>query len=182
MNVKDYYKVYNIVPKDICDKIILEYENNPDWAEHVWYNSRENITTSRNKVEYNVELSVLFPENFSYHDSYLAVALHQYCNDTGVSETLVSFYTAIRLNKYTIGTSMAEHVDLIRRGQHDGVPVLSMIIAFNDDYEGGKFIMNNEIVELKQGDILIFPSTFLYKHSVTEVTNGTRYSGVIWSY
>ena len=178
MNVKDYYKVYNVVPKDICDKIILEYENNPGWMEHQWYNSRENTNTSL----HNVELSILYPTNFSYHESYLAGALNQYSNDTGVPTEIVSFYTAIRLNKYPIGKSMAEHTDLIRRGQHDGVPVLSMIIAFNDDYEGGKFIMNDEIVELKQVDILIFPSTFLYKHRVTEVTNGTRYSGVIWSY
>ena len=65
MNVKDYYKVYNVVPKDICDKIILEYENNPGWMEHQWYNSRENTNTSL----HNVELSILYPTNFSYHES-----------------------------------------------------------------------------------------------------------------
>jgi len=178
MNVKDYYKVYNIIPKDICDKIILEYENNPNWKEHEWYNPKENIS----KSQHNQELSTLYPENLSYLAPYFESSLNQYCNDIGVSTQLVSFYTPMRLNKYQIGKTMSEHTDLIRRGPQDGVPVLSMVIAFNDDYEGGEFIMNNEIVELKQGDILTFPSTFLYRHGVTEVTNGTRYSGVIWSY
>ena len=44
--------------------------------------------------------------------------------------------------------------------------------VFNDDYE----------VKLKAGDILMFPSNFLYKHEVRGVTNGRRVSFVSWGY
>ena len=37
-------------------------------------------------------------------------------------------------------------------------------------------------IPFKTGDILIFPSTFLYPHVVKEVTEGTRYSFVAWAY
>ena len=179
MNVKDYCKVYNVIPKDICDKIILDYKNNPNWQEHEWYIPRDDSYTTR----HNKELSVLDTKNeLDYLSPWLTATLEKYCNDIGVGTHIVSIYTPLRLNRYATGEIMSEHCDLIRRGPHDGVPVLSFILAFNDDYQGGKFMMNNEIVELKQGDILIFPSTFLYKHCITEVTSGTRYSGVIWSY
>ena len=42
--------------------------------------------------------------------------------------------------------------------------------------------MNEEVLKLKQGDVLLFPSTFLYRHCITEVTKGTRFSGVTWAY
>ena len=39
-----------------------------------------------------------------------------------------------------------------------------------DDYE----------IEFKQGDVVIFPSLFLYPHKVEPVTKGTRYSYISW--
>ena len=35
---------------------------------------------------------------------------------------------------------------------------------------------------LKKGDILLFPSTFLYPHRVEQVKKGTRYSFVTWAF
>mgnify|MGYP001213588018 CR=1 FL=1 len=34
---------------------------------------------------------------------------------------------------------------------------------------------------LKKGDVVIFPSNFMYPHRVEKVTKGTRYSFVTWS-
>ena len=34
--------------------------------------------------------------------------------------------------------------------------------------------------KLNQGDVLIFPSNFLYPHKVNSIKKGTRYSFVSW--
>ena len=64
---------------------------------------------------------------------------------------------------------------------------LSMTVLLNDDYVGGEFQFARykqekcriDTVELnKTGSIIIFPSDI--EHRVTPITNGTRYSLVIW--
>jgi predicted 2-oxoglutarate/Fe(II)-dependent dioxygenase YbiX len=53
----------------------------------------------------------------------------------------------------------------------------------NDDFEGGDFLMfDGKKLNLSAGDIVIFPSNFLYPHAVTTVTKGTRYSFVAWGW
>ena len=37
-------------------------------------------------------------------------------------------------------------------------------------------------IPLKTGDILLFPSTFMYPHEVKEARKGTRYSFVSWAF
>jgi predicted 2-oxoglutarate/Fe(II)-dependent dioxygenase YbiX len=55
--------------------------------------------------------------------------------------------------------------------------------VLNEDYEGGEFIMwEDKEIKLKTGDLMIFPSTFLYPHKVNPVTKGTRYSCVSWTW
>ena len=53
--------------------------------------------------------------------------------------------------------------------------------ALNDDYEGGEFIMFDDYkIPLKTGDVVIFPSVFLYPHKVEPVKKGTRYTYISW--
>ena len=60
---------------------------------------------------------------------------------------------------------------------------LSMTLQLNDDYEGGEFVMwEDEVIELKQGSVLIFPSNYLYPHKINPVKKGTRYSFVSWAW
>jgi predicted 2-oxoglutarate/Fe(II)-dependent dioxygenase YbiX len=95
-------------------------------------------------------------------------------------------YSRIRFNRYSKTKKMAEHCDHIHSmfdGQIKGVPILSIVGVLNDNYEGGEFIMfKNKKIELLAGDLLIFPSNFLYPHRVDPVKKGTRYSYVSWVY
>ena len=50
----------------------------------------------------------------------------------------------------------------------------------NNDYEGGKLIFYDKEYKLKKGEIIVFPSNFLYPHKVTKITKGERYSFVVW--
>ena len=95
-------------------------------------------------------------------------------------------FNEIRFNKYSLKTKMAEHCDHIHSmfdGSRKGIPILSIIGLLNDNYKGGGFIMcEDKKIELKAGDIVIFPSNFLFPHKVEPVTKGTRYSFVSWVY
>jgi predicted 2-oxoglutarate/Fe(II)-dependent dioxygenase YbiX len=58
---------------------------------------------------------------------------------------------------------------------------ISVVALLNDpsEWEGGEFVFNSkDIVTLKMGDVIAFPSTTL--HRVNPVTNGERYSATCW--
>jgi predicted 2-oxoglutarate/Fe(II)-dependent dioxygenase YbiX len=177
MILDDYINVVNVVPKNVCEQVISQYENDEEWKMHNWYNP----VADEKKSQHNKELDVLYNKNLDVLKIYMQEALQLYYKKLSV-DNLVSNHSNIRLNKYKTGTIMSEHFDLIRRNKTDGIPVLSFLGVLNDNYNGGQFLMNNKVIELKQGDIMIFPSTFLYPHRVEEVTEGTRYTFVSWAY
>ena len=92
-------------------------------------------------------------------------------------------YSHVRFNKYEESKEMALHCDHIHSmfdGERKGVPILSVLGLLNDDFEGGEFFMIDKQREFSKGDILIFPSNFIYPHVVKPVTKGIRYSFISW--
>jgi predicted 2-oxoglutarate/Fe(II)-dependent dioxygenase YbiX len=76
-----------------------------------------------------------------------------------------------------------DHIHTLFDGERKGVPILTVLGLLNDDFEGGDFLMfDDKKLNLSAGDIVIFPSNFMYPHSVTTVTKGTRYSFVAWGW
>ena len=69
---------------------------------------------------------------------------------------------------------------------HDNVRKLSMTVLLNESFEGGNFEFASygkedciiTPVEMKQGDIVVFPSSM--EHRVAPITKGIRYSLVTW--
>ena len=61
------------------------------------------------------------------------------------------------------------------------VCTISAVIYLNDDYEGGEieFTRHGLVVKPEAGDIIVFPSNFVYEHSSLEVISGTKYSVVV---
>ena len=63
---------------------------------------------------------------------------------------------------------------------------LSFILLLNNDYEGGQLCFRNpdktgeQVVDIKPGRLITWPSNFQYPHTVKPVTKGTRYSIVAW--
>ena len=74
----------------------------------------------------------------------------------------------------------ADHIHSMFDGERKGIPILSVLGVLNDDYEGGEFVLIDEKIDLSKGDIIIFPSNFMYPHKVEPVTKGTRYSYISW--
>ena len=66
-------------------------------------------------------------------------------------------------------------------------PMVDLLVANGFDtgwvLSGGELVFwKDKVVELKAGEIMIFPSNFLYPHEVRMVTKGTRYSFVSWAW
>jgi predicted 2-oxoglutarate/Fe(II)-dependent dioxygenase YbiX len=187
-SIKDYVKVYNnFLDKDFCEGVIKELQNN-DWETHSFY-----IPSKDKYVSYDNDLAI----SFNAKDKCSLKLSHKIWDaiDQYILKDFKSFeswfngwngYTQARFNKYVVGTTMKEHCDHIHTvfdGERRGIPVLSIVGALNEDYEGGDFIMwETEKIELPQGSIMIFPSNFMYPHRVTPVTQGTRYSYVSWTF
>ena len=187
-SIKDYVKVYKeFFNKEFCKDVIAELQDN-NWETHSFYMPDKN-----EYVSFDNELAVSFntTDKCSLRlSNKIWDAINQYITvDLKSFESWFSAwngYTQARFNKYVVGTKMKEHCDHIHTvfdGTRRGIPVLSIVGALNEDYEGGDFIMwETEKIELPQGSIMIFPSNFMYPHKVTPVTSGTRYSYVSWTY
>jgi predicted 2-oxoglutarate/Fe(II)-dependent dioxygenase YbiX len=63
--------------------------------------------------------------------------------------------------------------------------VLTILVGLNstDEYEGGELLVGNqkEGVKLGEGDLVLFPSNFMYPHKVNQVTKGARKVLIIWT-
>jgi hypothetical protein len=187
MNVKDYMKIYdNFLDLDFCKTVVQEIESN-SWQKHTFYRAG-----NQDYVSYDDDLAVSYSNsiNADIINKKIWFALEQY-----VVKDFSSFnnwftgwsgYTTVRFNKYDSGTKMKLHCDHIHSmfdGNRKGIPTLSILGALNDEYEGGDLLFwDGEKIELKAGQIMIFPSNFMYPHTVTTVTKGTRYSYVSWAW
>ena len=185
-----YVKHYkSFLSKDLCNKTVKELNslNSSFWEEHTFYNVNDN---SYKNISGDMELSVLHSNEIVTKEIIMKenwTAIHNYIIDLKFPWfSGWKGYSQIRFNKYSKNKKMAEHCDHIHSmfdGQIKGIPILSVLGILNDNYKGGEFIMfQNKEIKLKQGDLLIFPSVFLYPHKVEPVIKGTRHSFISWVY
>jgi hypothetical protein len=172
-----------MIDKTLCEKIIKEIEQSR-WRQHTFndYINDKNVNRSGDD-----ELDVCFDWTNSKRElmDITNQTIRKYVGELNFSWfDRFKDHTEIRFNRYTKNKKMAEHCDHIHSmfdGEAKGIPTLSVVGMLNEDYEGGEFIMfENKQIELKTGDIMIFPSIFLYPHRVDPVTKGTRHSFVSW--
>tara|TARA_B100001250_G_scaffold306920_1_gene268805 strand:- start:41 stop:616 length:576 start_codon:yes stop_codon:yes gene_type:complete len=184
--LKDFIHVERgVIPSDICEFIIKDVETR-SWQPHFWSNA---YGKSIEKV-YNRELDIQFFNEklqellspFILECGKLYNRQYSYSN----AQQIMYTFGNIRFNRYAPGQIMRQHIDHIHDifdGKVKGVPVLSFILNFNDDYEGADlYFWEDTVVKLGKGDIVMFPSNFLFPHGVTEATKGKRYSGVTWAW
>ena len=189
-NLKDYIlHLDNWIPKNIIDQSIKELSDNNTWQKHQYSNSKTFEAKSKNADK---ELDVCYGTNLTYLKDLQELtwkALEKYIVIEKLGgDTFQGWkgFSPIRFNRYKKGQIMSKHQDHIQSlftGERRGIPILSIVAVLNDDYEGGEFIMfDNYEIKFKAGDLIIFPSVFLYPHLVKPVKKGIRYSFVSWCY
>ena len=181
----DYIKVYDSIPKNDCIAL-LNLLNQQIWEKHTWHNKSSNEFHSNETKELDV-----FYGNEKTHSivkPYMFNSIEKYCNEFMNGPQNIKSVTPVRFNKYSIGHMMRPHYDHIHSifdGNKKGIPILSIVGILNDNYEGGDFLFGdngNHKIKLKTGNIMIFPSNFLYPHAVMEIKNGVRHSCVSWAF
>ena len=180
-----------IIPADLCDAIVQDIETRP-WEPHTWYDKVTDAYNSEETMELDVqpaspqlqkqlgnfivEAAKIYHKNYSY----------SYADQPDRTGQMMSQFSPLRFNRYAPGQIMRQHHDHIHSlfdGKLKGVPVLTFILNFNDNYEGADlFFWEDTIFKLGKGDIIMFPSNWLFPHGVNEATKGKRYSGSIWAW
>lgn len=80
--------------------------------------------------------------------------------------------------KYGVGQQFTDHID----DHQDYHRRVSTVYYMNDNYTGGEinFPRFGITYKPKANDLIVFPSTYVYNHSVSPVIEGTRYAVVSW--
>jgi hypothetical protein len=174
----DYIKVYrNIIPDEVCISMVTELEGSI-LSPHKFYSHIADTRTSHgNDPEFGMINSdtnnLIMKAAWEAINNYIVKDLQfpWFCSWGGFSPA--------KYIRYSTGNSMTKHCD----HTHDiftdtrGVPVVSIIGVLNNDFLGGDLALLDGITyDLKQGDIIVFPSNFLFPHELREVTSGKRYS------
>ena len=185
-DLDSYIKVFpKAVNKKQCDEIIEELKNNPDtFSKHTFYNPNKNSSYAMSGDK-ELEISYLDSENQKSVMNICWQAILNYVQELDF-EHFRSWqgFSLVRWNKYSQNQKMAKHCDHIHSlftGNTKGIPILSILGLLNEDYEGGDLVFfDDKKINTSAGDIIIFPSNFLYPHQVLEVTKGERWSFVSW--
>tara|TARA_B100000927_G_C16451056_1_gene463848 strand:- start:1195 stop:1764 length:570 start_codon:yes stop_codon:yes gene_type:complete len=174
----------NAIPTNFCDEVVSSLDSNENWQHDNW----GELKNTGEIVNPKGDSKVLYRGHYS-DDHYLElrkwvrVAINQYFPELGIG---ANYLSPLRINKYETGDCMRYHKDYIRNifdGERKGIPILSILGCLDDKHEGGEIVFNKEHkIKLNKGEILIFPSTFMYSHEIAPVRSGRRISFATWGY
>ena len=166
-----YYYWTEALPSNVCDLIVEEGLKLPS--------ENATVNTSRN-IEEDIRKGLVsfFPEN------------------TWIEKLVIDYVSKANLENWNFAISGKEQLQFANYRDeafydwHRDCNVESEIyrklsvtvqLSNPNDYEGGEFVMFDDYeIKFKSGDLIIFPSIFLYPHLVKPVKKGTRYSFVSW--
>jgi predicted 2-oxoglutarate/Fe(II)-dependent dioxygenase YbiX len=179
----------NAISKEDCLTIIDNVENattsgasDLNWS-GARVNDMENVNDARNCLDLKVKREFLghgmtfnqglFDAHKMVEDS-LDNCLRHY---ESLWHLKMHYKEAFNFVKYLPGEYFKIHGD---HGPYYSCTI-SAVVYLNDDYEGGEieFIRQGLKVKPQAGDIILFPSNFVYEHASCEVFSGIKYSVVI---
>ena len=188
-NIKDYAVVYRkSISEEIIKNIIHWCENEATISPH-WYSDYDGKKRNSEKEfdtcwltenEKGIDIwSVLKDIIWNNLSSY-----YEYCSKNVELSLPWNGFTTPRINIYNKNTIMHDHVDHIHNvfdGERKGIPTCTVLGLLKNAELGGEFIMwGEEKINMESGDIIIFPSNFMFRHGVREIVKGQRISFVSW--
>jgi predicted 2-oxoglutarate/Fe(II)-dependent dioxygenase YbiX len=199
INTDDYIGLYHdCFEKKILQKTIKELQSLPSlkkinfkkpisdnhWQSHSWIDPATGKNSVRSKNE--LESTRWLAKDHKYYMDVLHKYIGEYIKQLKHSHFCGwAGYSQLTFHRYKKETNMDSHIDHIQTifdGKIRGVPILSVVGQLNDNFEGGEFVVQDKKIKMKAGDILIFPSNFLFVHRVNTITKGTRLSFISWVY
>jgi hypothetical protein len=188
MEIKKFIKIYDeVLPWNVLSNLI-RFANVSNFNEAKVGGVKEHTTDFNVRRTYTQPLSNLSNSISNIHwfnllYSYFNKNLKQYKFDVNILDYEYRDIFDIEILKYENTGFYTWHVD-----HFANIPrTMSCILLLNNDYEGGSLCFRNPDgsgeweVEIKPNRMIIWPSNFLYPHTVKPVTKGKRYSVVAWA-
>jgi predicted 2-oxoglutarate/Fe(II)-dependent dioxygenase YbiX len=171
----------DVVPADLCQQIVDEYEASDDWeAGGVEYGID---TQARSVSTINVSSQEILAKNEPTRSS-IDRALFS-CAKRAVRAYKKKFPflsieqdSGYELLRYTQGQFYKEHTDSLLKAPRE----LSCSFVLNDGFLGGEFsfFSGKSTYKIPKGGAIMFPSNFMFPHQVLPIKTGTRYSVITW--
>jgi len=188
MDIKKFIQIYdNVLPLNaLCN--LIRFANISSFNKTQVGGGNEARTDFNIRRTYTLPLSNVCDSLTNVHwfnllHFYFNKNLNQYKFDCNILDYEYKNIFDIEILKYENTGFYNWHVDHFAE-----VPrTMSCILLLNNDYEGGNLCFRNPDgsgeweVEVKPNRMIIWPSSFLYPHTVKPVTKGTRYSVVAWA-
>ena len=187
MEIKNFIKIYDeVLPWNVLSNLI-RFANVSNF-------NKAKIGGDKNKTDFDVRrahtLSLSNLDNsfsrvhwFNLLHAIFKIKLDQYKFDVNILDYNYKDIFDIEILKYENTGFYTWHTDHFAE-----IPrTMSCILLLNNDYEGGNLCFRNpdgsgeREVEIKPNRMIIWPSNFLYPHTVKPVTKGKRYSVVAWA-
>ena len=188
MHIKEYIKVFDqCISVENISSILKFASKKCEFHDGLVIGSEKTRKDIRDTQIYNFTLDkkeLTGIHWFNYLNSIFLDVIKQYHFELGTIERLSYKITDISLLKYQEKGHYTWHTD---NDSKEFPRTLSMILQLNNDYEGGNLCFRNQdgteewCIDTVPGRVIIWPSNFLYPHTVKPVTKGTRYSIVSWA-
>ena len=182
--ILDYsLKIENIMKKPLINLINEVIYNDEHWLQgEVKGGLVEDIRSVKVKSFEESEISASVSKRIIFNE--LKIFTNQI--EQIYKEEVSSFYFSVENNFQFLlyNKDIKGHYDFHTDYHKQEPRNLTILVGLNskDEYEGGElFIQNQEGIRLHTGDVVCFPSNFLYPHKVSKVTNGERKVLVIWT-
>jgi predicted 2-oxoglutarate/Fe(II)-dependent dioxygenase YbiX len=188
MDLKKYIGIYDKVFPLKTLSIFLKYINTLDFEDAAVVGNnkqqfiRKDIRNTKSKAlsRHSSSMTEVHWQNLLIRT--FAKTFNHYSQSFGLNESFVNDITDIQILKYKVGGFYKYHVDHCKQYPR----TLSGILLLNNDYEGGELSFRNldktgeEIIPVEPNRMIVWPSNFLFPHTVKPVKKGTRYSVVAW--
>jgi hypothetical protein len=188
MEIKNFVKIYdNVLPLNTLSNLI-RFANASTFEESRIIDDKDNV------INFNIRKTYMLPLNylnksisnvhwFNLLRYFFKNKLLQYKVEQNIIDFTFNNIDDISILKYENTGFYTWHTD-----HHANAPrTMSCVLLLNNDYEGGNLCFRNPDgsgeweIEVKPNRMIIWPSSFLYPHTVKPVTKGKRYSVVAWA-
>lgn len=177
--------IYRDILKE-CSSVIEDFEkilskgNNYKWSQAMVGN-RQRVIDYRDCFDFKFKKSTIVGTDTdseiikkhwqNLYDN-MDIALKDYCLMYPMEP--LEYWESMNLIKYNVGNHFQTHAD-------DGASyksVVSLVGYLNDNYDGGEIVFPAHEITIKprSGDLVIFPSNYMFMHRAMPVTSGTKYS------
>ena len=180
-NLKDYIFQQSLFTNEFCDLVVNEFSQ-----ENFLRNNHCNSNKTRFLGEFLLTNEIINRKNsytrkkiLSEINNNIILSIEDYMNHLNINHLPLSEHTGIQFRKMLEGDHYLEHDDDKAGLSYNKITIS---ISLNDSYEGGhlNFFNDTFTIKHKKGDIVMFPSSFLFPHSVSKVEKGIRYQLITW--